>query len=872
MKANTAVGSLCCVTLLLAAQVPAGTVPPAAKPPSAWIERVSERTAFFRFEAAPTLRLQVKNVEATPWRGARLALGLREQPMRAVPLPELAPGATHEVRWAVDTQLRPDRYTLVARLTLPGPPAVQWESQFPLTLVPRRLPHVMPVLMWGGPTNAEERRWLKELGFTHYLLTLGDHARIWKAGQPGPAAAPNVLRQHAEQLDAALAEQFYVYGYVFPGRWARSQLEYQRVGRDGKPYPVASKYRDICALDPAMQRLCRDVGASIARSYGQFPALQGFDIHSETRDAARPCFHAVDREAFRRSAGVDIPAAVGEKGGTNYKLLADFPADRVIADDDPRYVYYRWFWKQGDGWVQLNDAVDEGLKSTGRSDWFTYYGPATRVPSVLGGGGRLDALNNWTYVYPDPLGIGLNIDELWAVARGARRPQAVTMGIQIICYRSVLAPRAAQGPRPAAGAWDDFDPEAAYVTVPPMCLREGFWAEISRPVQGLVHHGFESLFPTGRPNVYRYTHAETRHELRRLLADVVRPLGPTLLQVPDPPADVAFLESFAAQVFAGRGTYGWSRGWEGAAYRALQYAQLQPQVFYEETLLQRGLDGVRVLVAPNCDVLPRSVVEKIRAFQSRGGILVGDERLCPALHADINLEVVDRVPGKNTKADEDKAAVLRCAAGLRRALDRRYQRVFEASNPEVITRRRCFGAADYLFVVNDRREFGDYVGRYGTTMENGLPSQAMLTLRRRGGAVYDLVAHRPVAVKATAGALRFPVELGPCEGRVLLVLPRPLAGLKVRAPERVARAGNAALEVAVTDADGQTPDAVIPLAIEIRDPEGRVAEFSGYYGARRGTLQIKCNVAANDVRGVWTVHAQELASGMTSVAYFRVGD
>ena len=55
---------------------------------------------------------------------------------------------------------------------------------------------------------------------------------------------------------------------------------------------------------------------------------------------------------------------------------------------------------------------------------------------------------------------------------------------------------------------------------------------------------------------YRYTNPQTQHELRRLVKEVVEPLGPTLMQVPDRKSDVAYLESFASQMFARRGTYG----------------------------------------------------------------------------------------------------------------------------------------------------------------------------------------------------------------------------------------------------------------------------------------------------------------------------
>ena len=58
--------------------------------------------------------------------------------------------------------------------------------------------------------------------------------------------------------------------------------------------------------------------------------------------------------------------------------------------------------------------------------------------------------------------------------------------------------------------------------------------------------------------------------------------------------------------------------------------------------------------------------------------------------------------------------------------------------------------------------------------------------------------------------------------------------------------------------------------VEIADPDGRIAEFSGYYGATGGKLQIRLDIAPNDAPGIWQVAVTELASGATSHGYFRV--
>ncbi|MBI3191789.1 MAG: hypothetical protein HYZ36_03910 [Pedosphaera parvula] len=188
----------------------------------------------------------------------------------------------------------------------------------------------------------------------------------------------------------------------------------------------------------------------------------------------------------------------------------------------------------------------------------------------------------------------------------------------------------------------------------------------------------------------------------------------------------------------------------------------------------------------------------------------------------------------------------------------------------MITRLRQFGGSDYVFAVNDLREFGDYVGQYGLVMENGLPSKAALALRRKSGHVYDLLARREIAVAASAGQLRIPVDMGPCEGRVFMVTDQAITGVGVKAAATAKLGGSVSCDVVVAGADGRPMDAVVPLKLDILDPSGRAAEFSGYYGAVGGRVTVKLDLARNDSPGLWQIRATELASGLTASHYLRV--
>lgn len=835
------------------------------------VEMLTDRTCFLRMESDISLALRVVWLKPEPLAGAEVNISVEGLKPRTVKLGPLAPGGSADIAYPLDTTLRPDEYAVVAAVNVPGDEPFQSEERFPLRIVPRRVPDRFPVLMWGvgSPDGVlKEMPRLKRIGFNHVLGFGADYGRIWEEGKPGQAAAADVVATTRRMLDQALANDMTIVASLSPGHWAAGKPDLQRVDRKGQPY--RTKTPDVCGLFPQVQQFCYNVGASVAKSYGQFPAFQAAMLHTEVRDHAQLCFHPHDVAAFRKYSGKDVPPEVASRHGLHYTRLPGFPASRVIPDDHPLYIFYRWYWKEGDGWNGLNSALHRGLKS-GRPDLWTYHDPAVRVASVYGSGGQVDVLSQWTYSYPDPIRIAVATDELLAMAAGAPHNQHVMKMTQIIWYRSQTAPAPKEGtPSPSRptyqALWERQQPDAPFITIAPMHLREAFWTKIARPIKGIMYHGWQSLVPCDSPSSYRFTHPETQHELARLIHQVIEPLGPMLLHVPGAKSDVAFLESFAAQMFAGRGTYGWGGSWCGDAYHVLLYAHLQPEIVFDETIAQRGLDGFKVLVMADCDVLPASVAQRVQAFQAQGGLVVGDDRLAPAIKPDILLARTERTG----RADRDKAALQATAAALRKQLDSRYRRYLDTSDADVIPYLRRYGPTDYVFLVNDRREFGHYVGHHGIVMENGVPSQATVTVNRPAGYVYDLVAGRPVPARQQRDQLVWDVSLGPCEGAVYLVTPRAIQQCRITAPASTPRGTPARCTIEVLDDRGQPVEAVVPLEIRIYDAEARLAEFSGFYAATSGNTEVTLQIAPNDPPGTWQIQVRELASGQSAVHWVRV--
>lgn len=824
---------------------------------------ISERKVFLRMEPNAALTLQIRNLKSTPAAGAIASLSGDGIASREIKLPDLKPGATHDVSVPIDTGLRPGDYEIAAELRSPSDSDWRGEETFSFTIVPRPLPHRMPVLMWGlnsADSITKEMTRLKDIGFTHVLGARPDYDGVYKSGKPTAPGKPENIAGEKRMLDAALANDLRIVTSLSPGRWARDLKEFQRVDPNGKPYAR----HDVNGLHPKVQQFCENVGASMARTYGGFPAFEGALIHTEVRGESQVSFSELDRDAYRKATGQEIPAEIRIKNGVEWGKLKNFPANRVIADDDPILTYYKWFWKNGDGWNDLHSAVHRGFKSTGRADLWTFHDPAVRTTTTYGSGGDVDFISQWTYSYPDPIRAGLDTDELFTMARGATRDQGVMKMTQIIWYRSQTAPMKkpdddAEG---KTSPWEDQDPDAAYITIAPMHLREAFWIKMARPIQGIMYHGWQSLVKTHPPGAYRYTHPETQHELKRLVEEIVAPLGPMLKQVPDRKSDVAFLESFASQMFARRGTYGWNHTWIGDAFHVMQYAHLQTEVVYDETVIERGLDDYKVLAMFDCDVITAKVLARVHAFQKRGGIVIGDERLAPAIKPNILVRSFNRTK----QADKDRAELISKAAELRKALDSKYTRFVDSSSPDVIVRARRYGDTDYIFAINDRREFGSYVGQHGMVMENGLPTTAEISVQRGAGVVYELPSGRIVPAQSVSGALKISVDLGPAEGRVFVIAPKAIGAMKINVPEQTKRSAKAICKISGAGAAG----AIVPLRIDIQDPDGRAAEFSGHYGMKDGELSLPLDIAPNDTPGLWQIRVTELLSHTESHAWFRV--
>ena len=796
--------------------------------------KIIGRRAFLRNEKDAELKVIVQ-ADQTDLPAMEIAGSVAGQPIKNVKTPPLAKGAKTEIRIPVETRLTVGKYPIELTLNGEGLDSQKVKDQL---LISPRLPDRMPVLIWGMGTFLHQD--LQEEGFTHAV------SEYWRSSK---------FESHP-YLDQML---FYGFRGLDSHANARKLLKEKpialRMMRNGKPYPKKS----LNAADPAMQDRAGNMSKERAAVIREYPAIEGAIINSELRDSTELSFDPQSKAAFQKFAGYPIPSEAEEKAGIFYTALRKFPLSRVIPDNDPILTFYKWFWKDGDGWNVLNSRMSGEFKKAMKRPVWTFHDPAVRVPPVWGSGGNVDCISHWVYATPDPINIGAVTSELQAMAKGNPKQQIMNM-TQIIVYRSAVAPvgmKVANEP-----AWVKKYPKTSYISIAPDEMSIAVWTQISRHVQGIMFHGIDSLMANPRTkrswSSYRMTNPGAGESLKAILVNIVRPFGPVLKRIPERKSEVAVLESFASAMFARRTTWG-HVGWPFQAHLALLWANLAPSVIYDETILRDGLDGVKVLILPGCDVLTEKVCQAIADFQRKGSIVVGDRFLVPAITPDLTMEDYTRTddPAK------DKTELQKIGLKLRKQLASYYQPYVSASNPDLVTWVRSSGDADYLFTVNDKRTFGDYFGPYKKVMEKSVPNAGTIQIGRAGtGAVYELGTGREVPFEVKDGKTVIKAAYDAKHiGRLFLLLPEKIGAVRLKMASSAGKGETVGLDIKLEYASGKTVSSIHPIRIEVRDATGKLTDESTYAALENGVCRWNIAVPLNAAAGNWKVTVTDLASG-----------
>ena len=530
--------------------------------------KFSGRAAFVRGEKDATLKFDVTNHGDKVVSDIKYECKVGGKPVAIqAEADRIEGGKSTAIVLPVDTAMSVGEYPIEIAVTGKSGSGVVNDVMFmTLRLGPARPPEEFPVVMWGGWSDKEL---LKKSGFTH---NLGGFALSVYNSNDMKATAEKITGT----LDGYVAAGFKRADYFTLGHNNELKKKFPRYSREGD-----EKTNNIEASNLEYQKLVSDIAAKTAQIIAGHPGCDALLVNSEVRDRTSPSFGKYEPAAFEKFAGYPIPKEIGGEGpnrlslrNTNFKTLEDFPFTRVVSDKNPYLTYFKWFWKEGDGWNVVQSIVNDQYHKYIHRPFWTFFDPAVRVPPVWGSGGSVDYISHWSVSYPDPIRPAAPTDELIAMAAG-RPGQKVMAMAQIISPRGTVAP---VGVHPEnEPAWVKDSPEGPYITIPPDSLKEAIWSIIARQVHGIMFHGDGCLWGKPGNKGYVMTNPDTKFMIARLLNDVVKPLGPTLKRIPEREPKVAMLESFAASVFAGRGTWGYNN-WQQYTHYMLQWAKLSQAV------------------------------------------------------------------------------------------------------------------------------------------------------------------------------------------------------------------------------------------------------------------------------------------------------
>ena len=698
-----------------------------------------------------------------------------------------------------------------------------------------------PVCIWGD--GFASHRLYQKHGFTHGIRYRSTRYLL--------RTEKRFYASDRKELDESLADGF-IQGDTFDigsARWgytAELKSKYPRISRFG-----GKLKSNINILDPEARKALENAALSISKHPGSHPAYGISIINSEVRDSTIPSFSKYDRDAYRKYAGADIPELVNNKYAPYYTEIPGFPASRIVPDDDPLLKYYVWFWKHGDGWNDMNSRIAQIFRREIKHPFISVFDPAVRCPPIWGNGGTVDVLEHWTYANPDPIRVITTTDELRSMA-AEKKQEVYGMG-QLFIYREQAAPVSAEKDYPA----DRFAPikKERYITVPPDMLQEMVWSMMFRQIRGMMFHGGASIFPMQRKSIYARTLPGTEKRFADLLINQVKPLAPLVAALPDRPPQVAVFQSVASAIFAGRGSLG-NESWPYVMYRIFQYAGYDPQMIFEEQLLRDGWGEIKVLLLPHCDVLTASALKKLQDFQRSGGIIIADEFLMPALMPDLRLSC-------SKLMNAGKFEMQRTG----RKLQNHVRPLTSSDDPDLITSSRSGGKADYIFVVNDKRGYGDYLGIYGRIMEKGLPNSGKIWIGRASSVVYDCLTGKEVPAQSSAQKTVVPVHFNTNDGKVFLLLNEKLGQVKISAPNSVLPGKDLDYQIRILSASGRQCQVVIPVRLTISYADGRTADIQEYAVTdSKGILNGNFSVPLNAPAGTLTITAATLPGKISGSA------
>ena len=815
-------------------------VPPAeVKPLELKIFQKDRRHVFFRGEnIILNIRLRNNTPNVTKPETVKVTVDNRIMSTWDIPTGQIAPGANVTKTFTIPTiAWKSGKYEITAKL--PGTP---YSFAYDLFIMPETRNDTYKFFSWGGRTDASFFKSLESHGFNGSSVNVPPDADYRKQKAYFAKVLDEAMK-HGQRIKL----HFNCLAGSAPGSDTRIARFNGQKGHAADPWNPNHRQWVLTRFKKLMTLLNRH------------PAITDFLLNSENENIAEPDYSSTGRARVKKELGFDMPVPANTsqiKDGVAGRMInvPDYVKSKtppVFADNNKWYVFFKWFWQRGYGDNYLNAELAEIIKRNFPGSSVTH-DPYRDVPLFYRNKG-LDQVGTWFYSHPDAsetLGVA---EVLVNASQDEKKAKGLNFGASLWLYKDKICPS-----------------RHRYAGVQPSdIIIESDWLAFSRIPDVIEHYSLNHLMPTARPE---YKQKDIYEKLARFSREVLQPFWPMVSRLDRSPRECAMLLSFGSQLFGNKiwSGYGTSTGF--GYYAALQMAHIPTDIIFDENILRGDLSKYKVLFMHRITHLPESVFRRIADFAKKGGIVICGEpfanRIPGAIKFDMDMSKRSKstyyhiVSKKGFTADAVYRDMLKNADAVRAVTQNIVKRFVDCSSPQVFLNTLQKDRAKYVFVVNDKRTFGNYVGKkYRAVMEQGLPQTVKLSFDKSNGVVYDLLSHRRLDSVKRNGKMEVTIDLQPAWGTILAIYPEALADIDCVVPPKFKAGSKEAFKIRLLDQTGNPLSGIQPLKIDIADPAGNQSEFSGYFAAVNGLLKIKFIPAENDLKGKWTFRVTDLSSG-----------
>jgi len=813
-------------------------VPVQLSPVAISINNSDLRHAFFRGEKF-NLNLGLRNNTAKNLTASVIKLtvnnGIKE--CKILKFSTLAPGSEIKKTFSLQTKAwRAGQYKLTVALE-----GSLYRGSYNIFIAPEKRKDTYKFYSWGGRSDVPYLKSLQEHGFNGTSLTLSPSADCRKQ----KAFLAKVLDEsikHGQRIKIS-----------YNCLWAKANTNTGMIRYDGSKGKAPNPWNPV-QRKWALRKISEWTGM-----FSGHPAIDDFLLNSENENIAEPDYSVSGRKRAGKELGFEMPVPENqrkEKDGTAGRVIsvpkevkANTPI--VFSGNNKWYKFFKWFWQRGYGDNYLNEDIKNIIKQR-FPDAKVTHDPFRDVPLFYRNKG-LDQVGTWFYTHPDASETLGAAETLVNAAQDEEKTKGINFGASLWLYANKICPA-----------------KQRYAGVQPTdVIIESDWLAFSRIPDVIEHYSLAHLMPTARP---QFKQKNIYDKLAQFSKEVLQPLWPTVSRLNRAPRKCAMLLSFGSQLF-GRKIWGGYGGTSGFGYyAALQMAHIPTDIIFDENIQRGDLNKYKVLFMHNTTHLPKSVFDKITAFAKSGGIVICGEPFAKLIPEAVKFDMDMTKRRKSTyyhiknkggfTADIVYQDMLKNAAAARNLLNNKIKSYADCDSPMAFLNVLEKDGAQYVFVVNDKRTFGDYVGKkYRAIMEQGLPQTVNVTLRAKNAVVYDLVSHRKLNAVSKNDLTTVTVDLKPAWGAILAVYPQEISKVNVILPRKLTAGQESEFTIKISDKNSKPISGIQPLQITISGPKGRRNEFSGYFAAKNGVSRIKFIPAQNDLRGKWTIFVTELSSG-----------